>query len=549
MITSTPADSLVSPLCEHDPKMTALLLSLPAEVLQNIIWELPASSISSFCQTCSAALHFSEPLLYRTLRWQFYGENDKDNVSKPPSEHPIHSFMRTISRRPILTSHVKTAELLSGTDSWYWQDPLPTIPPPLDVRDLWLNCLGRQSLPRNMTSGFETEILDGVPAALMGLLLSTLPALETLVTDYTMMQNSSLPGAVFESNTLKLRSITIRNNLDSRVIKPSEPPWIQTVFCLPSLERLWTVLPRVEEHQIRGANLPALRTLKLVDHLSEPDVISTLLSKTPKMESLTYFLIEDTDDLAADENYEQSHENEWAAFAKALTHVAGSLKTLKISVDEAATSDYPPDTMDEEWMMSVSKRRGRIPSLLQLTVLTKLEIPMYLLLGFGSERVQLENVLPPSLQRLYLRDDHVYDDDLEGSTPEELILVLDSYFFARSSAKSPLLKELRVKFRSRGIQDRFDRARIEAVAELGEPQYLKTLEELGRQSGVKVTVSQRKDTFISAEQDVIDEVDELVLYDPQVDHSTEMTDQGEQETTEYPTRRRLKRARVFYSNV
>jgi hypothetical protein len=525
------------------------LLSLPAEILQDIIRELPASSIFSFCQTCKAALDFSEPLLYCTIRWQFYGETDEDDVSEPPLEHPIHSFMSAISRRPVLASHVKTAELLSGTDSWGWRDPLPNYPPPPDTRDLWLDCLGRRSLPRNMRPGFEAEVTDGVPATLMGLLLATLPALETLVTDYTMMQNSSLPGAIFESNTLRLRKIIIRNNLDSRVIKPSETPWLQTVFCIPSLEHLSTILPRVEENQISGANLPVLRTLKLVDHQSEPDAISTLLSRAPKLESLTYFLVEDTDDLAADENYEQSHENEWAAFAKALTRVAGSLRTLKISIDEAATSDYPPDTMDEEWMMGVTKRRGRIPSLRQLTNLTKLEIPMYLLLGFSPERVQLKDVLPLSLRKLYFRDDHVYDDDLVDGTPEKLISALESYFFDRSLTETPPLQELRIKLRGRGMQDRFDRACIEAVVELGESPYLRTLEKLGRRSGVKVTVHQRKDTYISAEQDVIDEADELVLYDPRFDGSTEETDGREQETTGYPTRCRLNRARVFYSNI
>ncbi|KAK3347300.1 hypothetical protein B0T25DRAFT_461066 [Lasiosphaeria hispida] len=361
------------------------------------------------------------------------------------------------------------------------------------------------------------------------------------------MQGSHLPGIVFENKTLNLRDITIRNNLDSRVIKPSNPPWIQTVFCLPSLEHLCTVLPRVSEDQITGAKLPSLRTLKLVDHLSEPAAISTLLSKAPKLESLTYFLVEDTDDLAADADYEQSHDNEWAAFATALTHVADSLKTLKISVDEAATSDYPPDTMDGEWMMDISRRRGRIPSLRQLQNLTKLEIPAYLLLGFCPERVQLNDVLPLSLQKLYLRDDHVYDDDLVDAAPEDLISALESYFFDRSSAGTPPLQEVRIKLRSHGIEDRFDRACIEAV-ELGKSQYLETLVKIGRRSRIKVTVHRRKHTYLTVGQEVVDEVDELVLCDPQLDDSMEEMDEREKETTRYPTRHRLKRARVFYSN-
>ncbi|KAK3354085.1 hypothetical protein B0T25DRAFT_545965 [Lasiosphaeria hispida] len=525
--------------------MTALL-SLPTEILQDILKELPDSSILSFCRTCKAALDFAERLLYRAISWQF---------SEPHAEHPIHAFMRAISHRPALASHVKTAELLSGTDAWGWDDALPNCPAPPDVQEVWMECLGRQQIPLFMANRFEVETLEGAPAALMGLLLSALPALETLVTDYAMMQGSHLPGAIFEHNNLKLklRNMAIRNNLDSRIIRPSEPPWVQAVFCVPSLEHLCTVLPRVSEDQITGANLPVLRSLKLVDHLTEPDAISTLLSKAPKLESLTYFLIEDTDDLAADADYERSHQNEWAAFVEALSHVAASFKTLKISIDEAATSDYPPDTMDGEWMMGISRRRGRIPSLRHLIHLAKLEIPIYLLLGFSAEhRTPLSSILPPSLRKLYLRDDHVYDDDLVGATSEDVVSMISSYLLDRSSTGVTVpLQELRIKLRGRGITDRFDNACIKAVAELASAENLRVLESLGRRVGVKVTIHRRKNTYISTEQDVIDVVDELVLYDPHaaLDGKIFGTGEGEREIEGYASRRRLKMARVFYSNT
>ncbi|KAK0752896.1 hypothetical protein B0T18DRAFT_395579 [Schizothecium vesticola] len=525
------------------------LLSLPTEILQDILEELPGSSISSFCQTCKDALHLGERLLYRAISWRF---------SEPlGAAHPIHAFMRAISRRPALALHVRTAELLSGIDAWGWDDELPDCPAPLDVQELWMECLGRPQIPLFMTDRFEADILGGIPAALVGLLLSALPALETLVTDYTMMQGSHLPGVIFEHNNskLKLKNMAIRNNLDSRIIKPSDPPWVQAVFCVPSLEHLCTVLPRVSEDQITGATLPSLRSLKLVDHLTEPEAISTLLSKAPKLESLTYFLIEDTDSLAADAHYEDSHQNEWAAFAEALSHVADSLKILKISIDEAATSDYPPDTMDEEWMMGISQRRGRIPSLQHLVHLAKLEIPTYLLLGFSAEhRTPLSTILPPSLRKLYLRDDHVYDDDLAGATPEDVVSMISSYFLDRSSTGvTGPLQELRIKLRGRGITDRFDNAHIKAIAELASPQYLRVLERLGRKAGVKMTIHRTKTTYMLAEHDVVDGVDEWVLYDPHTALGAEISETGELEgggeTGDYPSRRRLKRARVFYSNT
>jgi len=84
------------------------LLSLPAEILQDIIAELPTSSILSFCQTYKAPLDFAEGLLYRSISLRF---------SKLLPEHPIHSFIRAIPRRPALASYIKTAEFLSGIDA------------------------------------------------------------------------------------------------------------------------------------------------------------------------------------------------------------------------------------------------------------------------------------------------------------------------------------------------------------------------------------------------------------------------------------------------
>src|SRR4051812_32468020 len=131
------------------------LLSFPPEILLDIITQLPVSSLSAFCRTCKAALNLAEPLLYRNISWRFGGtnsgnlnsdmgmESDDEDHEPRPEHHQIHSFMRTISQRPALASHVLTAELVSGIDSWGWSDPLPGCPAPPDVQQLWLECLHR----------------------------------------------------------------------------------------------------------------------------------------------------------------------------------------------------------------------------------------------------------------------------------------------------------------------------------------------------------------------------------------------------------------------
>jgi hypothetical protein len=187
----------------------------------------------------------------------------------------------------------------------------------------------------------------------MAILLIALPELGTLVTDYTLIKQSDLPNEIMGS-LRKLKRATVRNNLDSRIIVPLERPELPALFSLPRLEHLSTVFQRVDDASVAHANLPSLLSLSLTDPLSDPLAIKCLLTKTPKLERFSYFLVEDTDNLAEDENYQSVHQDTWSTFATSLGAVAGTLRTLKIYIDDAATSDYPPLTMDEEWVMGVS---------------------------------------------------------------------------------------------------------------------------------------------------------------------------------------------------
>jgi len=157
-------------------------------------------------------------------------------------------------------------------------------------------------------------------------------------------------------------------------------------------------------------------------------------------------------------------------------------------------------------------------------------MPTYLLIRFSTKHIiPLSAILPLSLWKLYLHDDYVYDYDLVNATSEKVISMINCYFLNRSLAGAAPLKELRIKLRVRGITDQFDSASIRAVIELGSIKYPRVLENLGKRAGVRMSVHQRKDTYISTEQDVIDVVDELVLYDPQAGADGEIGGTGERE--------------------
>ena len=534
----------------------AALTTLPAELLHEILLHLPPSSLVSVCRTSKALQLFFEPFLYKSIKWGFDGS---ERHGHPP--HPIHSFFWSLCQRPALASYVKKAELRS--DVTRWTDGLPNLPAPSHIQALWLDALKLQSLSQWDMATYSTEISRGSPGAFIGLLLASLHNIEVLVTDYTMLSESDMPHVVFRqalgtrssdvqsgsyqgSRFLKLKEAIVRNNLDSRIIKDDMNSQLSSIFSLRSLEHVTTILQcsdgmpwetaRVASQE--NENLPTLRTLRLTNHLSNPGAITALLANAPRLERLEYFLVEDTDDLAQDEEYEAAHTDEWPAFSGALLAVAESLKSLKISIDEAATSDYPPDTMDIDWMEGISARRGSIGSLRGLRNLTKLEIPMYLLLGRYPHIVKLGDVLPPSLRKLCLRDDHVYGVDLDNCDPERVIELIRNYLVGRqhedNAAERVSLEELGINLRGRGLYRRFD---------------LEALEKMSQEAGIKCIMHLRKETFMSTKGRCIDQVEELTIYDPstvRLDRDADDTVVGE---TGYPTRYFNKEAGCFESNV
>ncbi|KAH6853753.1 hypothetical protein B0I37DRAFT_360154 [Chaetomium sp. MPI-CAGE-AT-0009] len=367
-----------------------------------------------------------------------------------------------------------------------------------------------------------------------------------------MMQHLDGKAGDILEDLLKLKTATIRNNLDSRIIHFDIAEEPSGILCLPRLEHLSTVFQRENGSSVAYADLPALLTLKLTDHLCDPSAIRELLAKTPKLERFSYFLVEDTDDLAADEHYESVHQDEWSAFGTSLGNVAGSLRILKISTDEAATEDYPPDTMDEDWMMGISDRRGTIGSLAHLQNLTKLEIPMHILIGRYPYRGNLRDTLPLGLRKLYLRDDLVYDEDWDTYIAKAVIPALKSYLLQQESGNEVLsLQELRIKLRNAQVMNVFGRKDIQSGRVLDEGHPLEQLAGTTRQAGVRCTIHFRflKGTFISTKHECIDRVDELVLYDANTAKPGGGIEETVVEAPRYPMRSRLKRARCFKSNI
>ncbi|KAK4104033.1 hypothetical protein N658DRAFT_420553, partial [Parathielavia hyrcaniae] len=107
-----------------------------------------------------------------------------------------------------------------------------------------------------------------------------------------------------------------------------------------------------------------------------------MLAAAPRLETLEFFLVQDLEGLKADEGYVREHRDEWRAFAAALDPVRTTLKHLTVSVDWGFVDDIPPESMDAGWVDGVWQRRGDVGSLRHLACLKRLEVPVFVLLGW-----------------------------------------------------------------------------------------------------------------------------------------------------------------------
>ncbi|KAK4443782.1 hypothetical protein QBC34DRAFT_385986 [Podospora aff. communis PSN243] len=527
----------------------ALLLSLPAEVLSEIFNYLPRSSFSSFCQTSKRAQAVAEPPLYSQIEWTFShgGEQNESNRA-----HQIHPFFRTISHHPELAEQVKTAVLLSGTEPSAWATRLPLCPTPTDSDPEWLKFFDTKVQPlledTESAQLHRNEVQNGNPGALVGTLLRALPNLASLTLDYPLLQQSHLPLRTLP----RLTNLAILNTIDSRLINifPTEYPPLASLFSspLPTLQHLTTPFQALQPTLLLNPSLPSLLTLNLTSHFTHPSALSHLLTCTPALAELSYFHIEDMDTLVADANGFHIEDNTamWESFSAAVQSVASTIETLRISVDLAATTENTGYISDADWVFGISKRRGGLGTLRGCDALKGVEVPMYLLFntwgGIGGGR--LGEVLPVGLKVLTLRDDYVFDEDLEGCAPGVVIPALEE--FLRECEE---LEEVRLMLRLRGFgQGGRDGPGITGVYSFLVGGNLRALEKMGRKAGVKVVVYMRESSELSAERGCVDLLNELVLFDPNDPGSSDDGGSVVKGAAAYLKRKVHKRARCFISN-
>lgn len=454
------------------------LTSLPRELMQEIISDLPHSALVSLAKTCKS-LHFHvQPTLYKSIDWEF-----SDELTDELDNAPIHVFFRTLWEYPHLAAHVRFVHFRGNEERQYYQK-LIAVPPSADEVGIWLKGIEELDMSNlELHRNLEHDLRAGNLDALATVLVSRLHNLEILRLDLGVISHFGYLAWLFQhaaqcepsssatstpvyrgSRFQKLKKIIFRNDLDCNLFRRLDPTeqTVASLRYLPSLEFIETVLVERRDDPLlklevdsnsSNRSLPNVRELRLLNCGASTSTVEWMLSCMPNLRSLEYFYAQNMEALKYDyRNYKLVYRDEWQHFRDTLQVVSSTLTDLTISVDWFHIDDYPPENMDEAWIDGVWERKGSMGSLKLLTRLERLEVPLIALLGWTPGRrpnnSKLNDVLPRSLRELCLRDDLVggpgyqwtLDRFQKGCDPSPVLNLLRAYLspcFTPASAAAP----------------------------------------------------------------------------------------------------------------
>jgi hypothetical protein len=394
------------------------LTILPAELLLQIASHLPSPDFAAISRTCRL-LHHLQQNLYHTVTLSFNFED----APYSDETHRIHAFFRTLTSRPDLAlcvrqiSFVNPGGYLCGDN-----DDFIEYPPPTDLKELW-DQMAQDILPKWFKEGGAPGRSKTCEVNFQCAIILTL--LENLVEiniDYTVFQadwciEEILRKPDYSRNLLRLR---VKNDVDCRIFRWEgcnvESLAVHEMLQLEELSILDTPLIRINVPNLQESL--SLQVLDISNFDTDPVFLGQILSRTPQLKKLRIFVAQNLETLKNDEGFEYGYEDEWEDYGRQLELVKDTLSELVVSIDYGYIDDYPPDSMDEDWVSGVWERRGSIGSLKNLHRLQRLEMPTCVLLGWHTWPITgkpqtLYDVLPPSLKELCLRDDMMDHPDYQ----------------------------------------------------------------------------------------------------------------------------------------
>ncbi|KAL9095945.1 MAG: hypothetical protein Q9165_001943 [Trypethelium subeluteriae] len=189
-----------------------------------------------------------------------------------------------------------------------------------------------------------------------------------------------------------------------------DPLLVTKLFHLPALEHMCITFPPTQLIQPELENLPlapCITTLYLRETLLDPVELAKILSKTPQLRRLFFGFYEDRDKACG---YNLQEYMSMERLLDALLHVSPTLENLELSLSWADGENPGGNRWNERKHRIFYGIEGRLGPLTAFVSLTRLRLPLVMLLGFFSSddltvTEALPRTLPPNLRYLCLSND------------------------------------------------------------------------------------------------------------------------------------------------
>lgn len=430
----------------------ATITSLAPETLHGILQCLSPHNLAALAATCKALQPHAESVLYHSF---------VHTLSRRARER-LHQFIHSVSQRSDLARYVKKitikCETAHQTFHHYEEWELDALDIDLDpIIAVWATMFTyhqfefgekypghtfRQIRP----TGNAAYLYD----SLIALLLSKVCNLEVLRMDWGFACHAfSVHQFLKHANCmcmhgtkehhgfrrLKEVSTNTRGNDKSTGSQGYLRYWPLNIQSLETLEMVpVSTYPRCRKIlPMSPPILPNLKRLRLNHtHGKNNQDVSQMLSQSPNLQIFEYHHVQDLLG-AIHETFHEGIQNwDWLGFSahdrsvidwRELTAALGQIKTtltcLTIVLDNAV---YDEPNWESAGYNEIWQRKGCLGSLRGLTALKRLEVPIFVLLGWYPQTcLNLAQVLPSGLSELCFRDDLVDSDarsDPDSSRPK-----------------------------------------------------------------------------------------------------------------------------------
>ncbi|KAF2234025.1 hypothetical protein EV356DRAFT_502977 [Viridothelium virens] len=189
-----------------------------------------------------------------------------------------------------------------------------------------------------------------------------------------------------------------------------DPLLVTKLFHLPTIEQMHIIFPPTQLMQPELENLPlapSLTTIYLRETLLDPADLAKILSKTPQLRRLFFSFYEDRDKA---QGYNLQEHLSMERLLYALLHVSSTLEDLELSLSWADGENPGGNRWNERQNRIFYGIEGRLGPLTAFASLTRLRLPLVMLLGFFPSNNPtltdaLPRTLPPNLRYLCLSND------------------------------------------------------------------------------------------------------------------------------------------------